>query len=325
MISECQQLTFETATFTQADNVYYINLACTEHLGKVSQAVYSKSSDPIILKGEHIPYARKSTGKLIEGLEGYDAKEEVEPTDKEPVRGHEAEGLQNKKSEEDTNTYTDEAFVHDTPRDTITPLAPKSLLFYTAEDNASKKLRRKINIVLTLTPPAENDQKTCPAIVWKVWQTIMFSAKEKFTFYLNRSWVLRNPINLPAAVRETIKWSNKYGFCSLKEEDNGTLVPDLKVQVNLGCLAVLEDDMFQDSLRAGPSSNSEIGISTKQGSYQRFALCVIDHEKHPADRFSPVMEINLITHAFQQDNIGLMANAVPSWVLSGAISNVALL
>ncbi|KAH8810368.1 hypothetical protein DL96DRAFT_538210 [Flagelloscypha sp. PMI_526] len=154
----------------------------------------------------------------------------------------------------------------------------KVFTIYTSIDQATKKLKRSTDLVLTLTPATSDPIQPWAAIAWKVLHFEKLSA-----------------------MKSQVTWCTKAGFCDLQEEDDGTLTPSsLQMLAKPGHIAILREveegnttESFLDSEFKINDSTEDIAIANTTDTPQRLALCTIDPKKRDADHFSPVVDISL--------------------------------
>ncbi|KAH8833172.1 hypothetical protein DL96DRAFT_711879 [Flagelloscypha sp. PMI_526] len=173
----------------------------------------------------------------------------------------------------------------------VEPLT-KVFTIYTGVDQATKKLKRSTDLVLTLTPAASDPERPWATIVWKVLHFEKLSA-----------------------MKSQVTWSAEAGFCVLQEEDDGTLTPGpLRMPAKPGHATILREveegsttESYLDSEVKIKDTTDDIAIANTTDTPQRLALCTIDPKKHEADRFSPVANISLFGRSGPEDQSGKFA------------------
>ncbi|KAJ3481987.1 hypothetical protein NLI96_g7280 [Meripilus lineatus] len=155
------------------------------------------------------------------------------------------------------------------------------LTFYTATDQARKKLKAPAQILLTLTP---EDRSFCPnsypPIAWKI---------------------LSFQHNLDAHI--TVSWGNDYGFTIIQQQEDGIVLKgDLSVTVKPRHLAILKEEngikMWTEASEQRRLSHDALRVSAynKTGIPQNLALCTVDNTDSDEPKYLPVVHTGILKH-----------------------------
>lgn len=158
-------------------------------------------------------------------------------------------------------------------------MAQKSLTFYTSTDQANKRLKAPVQILLTLTTKdSAFSPNTYPAVAWKI-----------LTFQPN------------CTSAETLSWEEDVGFSVIKPNDDGTLAPgDLSAPVDPKHMVLLQQsngitDLSEQKKKF--SLPSKIGVFNKSGMPHHMALCTVEGLESDNPKFLPVIDLGEIKHS----------------------------